>query len=101
MPGSGRIDIFGAVFDILRQDLTIALRSFLKDRVHSTVAVLTLGVGIGAAVTVFAALDGVLLRRLPIAHEDRLVLVRKEQPKDGTLVRSVTLTCTLCGKRLA
>jgi putative ABC transport system permease protein len=86
MSCSGRIDIFRAVFDILRQDLTIALRSLVKNRVYSAVAVLTLAVGIGAAVTVFAAMDGVLLRRLPIEHEDRLVLVRKEQPKDGTLV---------------
>lgn len=74
------------VRDQVRQDLALALRSFAKNRTFSIVAVLTLAAGTGAAATVFAAVRGVLLRGLPVAQEDRLVLVRKEQPQDGTLV---------------
>jgi len=72
--------------DSIRQDLRLALRSLAKNRTFSIVAVMTLALGIGAAVTVFASAYGVLLHPLPVAHEDRLVLVRKEQPQDGTLV---------------
>ncbi len=75
-----------AVSDQIRQDLTVALRSFAKNRTFLIVAALTLALGIGAAATVFAAVHGVLLRGLPVAREDRLVLVRKELPQDGTLV---------------
>lgn len=75
-----------SVLDNIRQDVALAVRSLAKDRTFSVVAVLTLAAGIGAAATVFAAFHGVLLRGLPVAHEDRLVLVRKEQPQDGTLV---------------
>lgn len=74
------------MLDSIRQDLILALRSFAKNRTFTLVAVLTLALGIGAAVTVFASAYGVLLHPLPVAHADRLVLVRKEQPQDGTLV---------------
>jgi hypothetical protein len=72
--------------DNMSQDLSLALRSLARNRTFSIVAGLTLALGIAAAVTAFASAYGVLLRPLPVAHEDRLVVVRKEQPQDGTLV---------------
>jgi hypothetical protein len=50
-----------------------ALRQFVLHRTFSLVTVLVLGLGIGASVTVYTVVDGVLLRPLPYAQPDRLV----------------------------
>ncbi|HET9369135.1 MAG TPA: hypothetical protein VFO19_02770, partial [Vicinamibacterales bacterium] len=50
-----------------------ALRQFVLHRAFSLITVLVLGLGIGASVTVYTVVDGVLLRPLPYAAPDRLV----------------------------
>jgi putative ABC transport system permease protein len=50
-----------------------AVRSFLKTPLFTTVAVLTLAVGIGATTAVFSVVDRVLFRGLPYRDPDRLV----------------------------
>jgi predicted permease len=47
------------------------------------VAVLTLGVGIGATTAIFAVVDAVLLRPLPYAEADRLVALKHDSPGLG------------------
>jgi predicted permease len=60
------------------QDLKFALRQMRRTPGFSLLAVLTLALGIGASTSIFCVLDSVLLRQLPYAAPDRLVLVREQ-----------------------
>ena len=56
-------------------DLKYAFRQLLKNPGFTAVAVLTLGLGIGAATAMFGLIQGVLLSPPPYAKPDRIVLV--------------------------
>jgi putative ABC transport system permease protein len=56
-------------------DLRFGMRSLRKNAGFSLAAILTLGLGIGAAAAVFSVVDGVLLRPLPYSEPSRLVMI--------------------------
>jgi predicted permease len=60
--------------DEMFQDLRFGARMLLKHRGFTLVAVLSLALGIGANTALFSVVDAVLLRTLPVAEPERLVL---------------------------
>lgn len=73
-----------AWLDDLRSDVRYALRSLGRNRAFAVVAVLTLGLGIGAATSVYSVVDGVLLRPLPWTDADRLAVLWEYDRVSGT-----------------
>jgi predicted permease len=67
----------------LLQDLRFALRVLVRDRAFSVTVLLTLAVCIGANAVIFAVVNSVLLRPLPVPEADRLVLLYNSYPKAG------------------
>ncbi len=61
--------------DDLRRDLVVGLRTLRRTPGYAAAVILTLGLGIGAAATIFSAVNGVLLRRLPYADPSRLLVI--------------------------
>jgi putative ABC transport system permease protein len=62
-------------------DLRYAVRSLRANSGFTLAAILTLGLGIGAAAAVFTVVDGVLLRPLPYADPSRLQMVWLSAPE--------------------
>ena len=61
--------------DECRQDLRYAIRSLFRQPGFSLTATLTLGLGLGLAIGLFAVVDAVLLRPLPFADQEELVVL--------------------------
>ncbi len=57
------------------QDLRFGLRQLRKSPVFAVVAILTLGICIGANTAIFSFVNSVLLRPLPYPHSDRLTMI--------------------------
>ena len=57
------------------QDIRYALRQLYKRLTFTAVAVITLGLGIGASTAIFSVVYGVLLRPLPYSDPDRIMAV--------------------------
>src|SRR5215217_3655860 len=58
------------------QDLRFAIRNLGKNAGISSVAVLSLALGIGANTAIFSILDAVMLRYLPVRNPEQLVQIQ-------------------------
>jgi putative ABC transport system permease protein len=76
--------------DELRQDLRFAARQLARAPGFTIVAILTLGLGIGATSAIFSVVYSVLLRPLPFAHVDRVVSLRERNGRNDTYGMTVT-----------
>ena len=69
--------------DTMRHDIRDALRTIVRSPGYSLITVAVLALGIGATSAIFSFVDGVLLRPLPYADPERIVIVW-EKPPGGT-----------------
>jgi putative ABC transport system permease protein len=61
--------------DRLVHDVRVATRSLRRSPTFTVTAVLVLGVGIGMSVAMFTVIRAVLIQRLPVLDQDRLVVM--------------------------
>jgi predicted permease len=67
----------------LKADARYAFRGLKRDPAFATVAILTLGLGIGGTTAIFSVVNGVVLKPLPFAHPHQLVAVHHTMPGVG------------------
>ena len=71
------------MFRNLRRDLYFALRSTRTQPVFFAVAILALGLGIGAATAIFTVINTVVLNPIPFSEPDRIVCLYEKQRGTG------------------
>jgi len=64
-------------------DIRYGLRLLRKSPGFAAVAILTLGLGIGANTAIFSTVDALLIRALPYAEPDRIVMVWEDAHEAG------------------
>src|SRR5688572_28106519 len=67
--------------ETLWQDLKYGLRTLLKNRGVTLIAVITLALGIGVNTAVFSIANTIMFRPLPFAEPDRLVRLWESSPQ--------------------
>jgi hypothetical protein len=69
--------------EVLLQDLRFTFRTLGRDRGFTVIAVIILGLGIGANITVFSVVNTILLRPLPFHNSQELVRILSKDDRGG------------------
>jgi predicted permease len=65
-------------------DVRLAIRSLLRSPLFATVAILSLALGIGANTAIFTLIDQIVLRKLPVADPEQLVMLYQQGAHNGS-----------------
>jgi predicted permease len=65
-------------------DLKLAVRGLFRNPLFSSVAIMSLALGIGANTAIFTLIDQILLRKLPVKNPDELVMLYQSGPHSGS-----------------
>jgi len=68
---------------VLMQDIRYGARVLKRQPRFLAAALVTLALGIGANTAVFSLVDAMLLKPLPFADADRLVVIHASRPSQG------------------
>ena len=65
-------------------DVRLAIRSLGRSPLFATVAILSLALGIGANTAIFTLIDQIVLRKLPVAAPEQLVMLYQQGSHNGS-----------------
>ncbi len=68
----------------LLRDVSYSTRSLLNDKSFTLTVVLTLAVCIGANTAIFAVVNSVVLKPLPVPESRRIVIMSNQYPRAGS-----------------
>ncbi|HEX6717262.1 MAG TPA: ABC transporter permease [Pyrinomonadaceae bacterium] len=71
----------GGLFETLAQDLRYGLRMLIKHKAFTSIAVVTLALGIGANTAIFSVVNELLLRPLPYRDAERIMMLWEVTPE--------------------
>src|SRR5688572_28784722 len=77
--------------DTFLNDIRYALRNLIKRPGFTLIAVLTLGIGIGANTAIFSSIYALLLKRLAFPELDRVVAIWDKNPSRGVVHNEVAM----------
>ena len=70
-------------------DVTLAFRMLLRQPGFTAIALLTLALSVGAATAIFSVVNGIVLRPLPFAESERLIVLFEKNVQRGWMTFSV------------
>ena len=71
----------GGLFETLFQDIRYGMRMLAKHKAFTSIAVVTLALGIGANTAIFSVVNELLLRPLPYKDAERIVMLWEVSPR--------------------
>jgi putative ABC transport system permease protein len=71
----------GGLFETLAQDIRYGVRMLAKHKAFTSIAVITLALGIGANTAIFSVVNELLLRPLPFRDAERVVMLWEVTPE--------------------
>ena len=74
----------GRFLEVLAEDVRYGLRGLRRSPGFAAAVVLTLGLGIGANTAVFSLINGVLLKPLPYARGEQVVVLRQPEARTAS-----------------
>jgi len=80
-------------------DLRFAIRTLVKNRIATVIAILTVALGVGANTAIFSLLNAVVLRDLPVPHPEQLVRVGVHSPGDPFTALSLPMFEEFAGRQ--
>ncbi len=71
----------GVYAGLVIREFRLAFRALVKQPGFTTIAVLTIALGVGANSAIFSVVDAVMLRPLPFRDADRVVMINEHTPQ--------------------